>query len=71
MHFVINKQDKEKQKSKKPKLKDTRGFYLGNHYADKPNIERKKSNICIHCPKCNTTFNSNFEFRIHIPQCNK
>ena len=67
-----NNDDEQKETSKsKPKLKDTRGFYLGNHYPDKPNLERKKSNICIHCPKCNTTFNSDFEFRTHIPQCNK
>ena len=32
-----DKDDEQKETSQsKPKLKDTRGYYHGNHYADKP-----------------------------------
>ena len=67
-----NKDDEQKETSQsKPKLKDTRGIYLGNHYGDKSTIGKDVSKTCIHCPKCKTIFKSDFEFRIHIRQCNK
>jgi len=69
-----NKDEEQKQTSEKPKLKDTRGIYLGNHYADKSDTGHNSinnSNTCIYCPQCKKSFNSNFKFRIHIPQCNK
>lgn len=63
--------EKESSSSKPEKLKDTSHLHLGNHYAEKPNIESKKSNMCIHCLKCKNTFGSQMEFDLHIRQCNK
>ena len=69
-----DEEQKELSESKPKKLRGTSHVHLGNHYNDISDTENNfvnKSNTCIHCPKCNTTFNSDFEFSIHIRQCNK
>jgi len=66
--------EKESSSSKPKKLRETSHLHLGNHYADKSDTGHNSinnSNTCIYCPQCKKSFNSNFEFRIHISQCNK
>jgi hypothetical protein len=66
-----NKDEEQKQTSEKPKLKDTRGIYLGNHY-DKLSMGHNLGNetsACFYCPKCKISFSSRKEEGSH--ECNK
>jgi len=67
-----SKDDEEKETSKsKPKLKDTRGIYLGNHY-DKLSMGHNMGNetsACFYCPKCKISFSSRKEEESH--ECSK
>ena len=64
--------EKESSTSKLKKLKDTSHLHLGNHYADKSNIEHNSENessACFYCSKCKKSFSSKMEAEIH--ECNK